>query len=64
MSEESLLMEITAGKRELLRLVSSRGLDDPEVMAKSREIDDLVVRYYRLTLRRKAAEKHRASSRG
>lgn len=63
-SEESLLDEITTRKRELVRLVSSRGLHDPEVMVKSLEIDDLVIRYYRLTLRRKVAEKYGASTVG
>jgi hypothetical protein len=57
MPEEALLKEIAVGKKDLVRLVSSgAGLDDPIVLAKSREIDDLVVRYYRIVLGRKAAQ--------
>jgi len=59
--EETLLAQIAAERNELSRLVSLRGLCDPGVMAKSREIDYLVVRYYRIVLRRRDEEKLRAA---
>jgi len=62
MSEEALLARIVAGRHELARLVSLKGLSDPSVMDKSREIDRIVIRYYRMVLRGRDIEKLRAGT--
>ncbi len=62
MGEEALRAQIVAARHELSRLVSLKGLSDPSVMDKSREIDRIVVCYYRMALRRRDLEKLRTAT--
>ncbi len=62
MGEKALLAQIVAARHELARLASLKGLSDPSVMDKSREIDRIVVCYYRMVLHRKGLEKSRTAT--